>query len=68
MIALFALWLSVGGGVSGAESGVRDDTSSVRKTKQTDYRSEQRERERAGPGLMPLGVILCDLCGNYHCA
>lgn len=34
-----------GGGVSGAESGVRDDTSSVRKTKQTDYRSEQRERE-----------------------
>lgn len=39
-----------------------DDTSSARETNQTDYSSE----ERAGPGLMLVGVIMCDLSGNYH--
>lgn len=50
------------GGISEDESSVSDDTSSARETNQTDYSSE----EKAGPGLLLVGVILCDLSGNYH--
>jgi len=56
----------VRGGFSGVESSVSDDTSSGGKTNQTDYCSDDTV-ERAGPGLMLFGVILCDLLGNYYC-
>lgn len=41
----------VRGGISGAESCVRDDTSSARKTNPTDYRSEERERTESWASL-----------------
>lgn len=36
------------GGISGAESSVRDDTSSAMKTNQTDYSFEEREEREQG--------------------